>query len=150
MTLMMNKVCYVEDPAAGRDVPPGFCVRELTPPKKQSALAQWLGTRHGTKRIVYRERCRLSWDDLELVSFVPQGSSRGAWCSCDLFVELKDPGELSRIFRARNQIAHEMDVDFAQPNRNRRPRTKDRMAADTNAIFKVSNAFLTQADEQLR
>ena len=32
-----------------------------------------------------------------------------------------DPTPLRALFRARNQIVHEMDIDFAQPNRNRIP-----------------------------
>ena len=50
--------------------------------------------------------------------------------------------EFKRIFAARNEIIHEMDVDFDQPNRNRRPRTKQQMIDDTERIFFVSERFL--------
>ncbi|MFX0197949.1 MAG: hypothetical protein ACFFCW_17655 [Candidatus Hodarchaeota archaeon] len=61
----------------------------------------------------------------------------------------RDPDNLSQIFRARNQIIHEMDVDFTQSNRNRRPRARQTMARFTNEIFRVSNAFLEEVDSRI-
>lgn len=55
-----------------------------------------------------------------------------------------DPRALTNAFRARNQMIHEMDVDFAQPNRNRRPRRRQAMVDDTNLIFLVARNFLNQ------
>ena len=60
----------------------------------------------------------------------------------------KDKGKLSKIFRARNQIAHEMDVDLLQKNGNRRPRERKLMEDYTNEIFHVSQAFLDGVDQQ--
>lgn len=60
-----------------------------------------------------------------------------------------NPNQLTDIFRVRNQIVHEMDVDFEQPNRNRRPRARATMVRYTNLIFQVSNAFLAGVDERL-
>jgi hypothetical protein len=57
-----------------------------------------------------------------------------------------DARDLQSIFAARNQIVHEMDVDFAQVNRNRRSRTKAWMTTATNEIFRVSAAFLAGVD----
>lgn len=56
---------------------------------------------------------------------------------------------LDRIFRARNEIVHEMDVDFAQTNRNRRPRRKTVMIDHTTEILRVANAFLIEVDRRL-
>ena len=56
---------------------------------------------------------------------------------------------LERIFRVRNEIAHEMDVDFAQPNRNRRPRRKAEMIEHTTEILRLANAFLHEVDRRL-
>ena len=61
----------------------------------------------------------------------------------------KDPNDLARIFTARNQIVHEMDIDFSPTNRNRRSRTKWKMVDDTNKIFKVSKIFLEEVDHKL-
>ena len=56
---------------------------------------------------------------------------------------------LERIFRARNEIVHEMDVDFAQTNRNRRPRGKAVMIRHTTEILRLANAFLIEVDRGL-
>lgn len=56
---------------------------------------------------------------------------------------------LDDIFGARNQIAHEMDIDFTQPNRRRRPRSKTKMVAFTNEVFKLADSFLRQVDNKL-
>lgn len=58
----------------------------------------------------------------------------------------KDPKGLKTIFEARNQISHEMDVDFEQSNRSRRPRARSTMTAFTNDIFKVAQAYLERVD----
>jgi serine/threonine protein kinase len=90
----MNEICYVENAPSLRDVPPGFRVRELTATEKPPAWGRWLGASVSAKRIVYREHCRLSWEDLELVSLVPQGSSRGMFCWCELAIQVRDPAQL--------------------------------------------------------
>lgn len=56
---------------------------------------------------------------------------------------------LSQIFKVRNEIVHDMDIDFSQPNRNRRPRTRIRMIEFANEIFKVAKAFLQGVDNKL-
>ncbi len=56
---------------------------------------------------------------------------------------------LDKIFRCRNEISHEMDIDFAQPNRNRRPRSRDDMTANTKAILQVAGKILKAADKRL-
>lgn len=56
---------------------------------------------------------------------------------------------LEEIFAARNQIAHEMDVDFRQPNRNRRPRSKTIMIKYTNEVLRIAGEFLRKVDEKL-
>lgn len=61
-----------------------------------------------------------------------------------------DPNGLARIFTARNQIVHEMDIDFSPTNRNRRSRTKQNMVAATNEIFRVSKVFLEEVDHKLK
>jgi hypothetical protein len=61
----------------------------------------------------------------------------------------QNPHNLSQIFTARNQIVHEMDIDFSQPNRSRRPRARQTMIDFTNEIFRVANTFLTIVDGKL-
>lgn len=61
----------------------------------------------------------------------------------------KKPEYLSEVFRARNEIVHEMDIDFNQPNRSRRPRAKLEMIEFTNKIFCASNNFIAEVDNKL-
>jgi hypothetical protein len=61
----------------------------------------------------------------------------------------KDFSLLQKIFEARNQIAHEMDIDFTQTNRSRHSRRKEDMIAFTNEIFRISNFCLRQVDDCL-
>ncbi|MGH8524924.1 MAG: hypothetical protein ACREXY_12125, partial [Gammaproteobacteria bacterium] len=60
-----------------------------------------------------------------------------------------DPRRLTEVFRVRNQIAHEMDVDFTRQNRSRRPRARDVMVGHTNQVFGVAAAFLANVDLKL-
>jgi hypothetical protein len=60
-----------------------------------------------------------------------------------------NPNDLKRIFHVRNQIAHEMDMDFTQRNRSRRPRARDVMIDDVNVIFSVAKVFLEKTDNKL-
>ena len=62
----------------------------------------------------------------------------------------KDPNGLAQIFTVRNQIVHEMDIDFSSTNGNRRSRTESKMVVDTNEIFKVSKAFLEEVAHKLK
>ncbi|MXW16872.1 MAG: hypothetical protein F4Z83_04850 [Gemmatimonadetes bacterium] len=62
---------------------------------------------------------------------------------------IPDPNSARKIFVARNQIVHEMDIDFDRPNRNRRPRKKVDMVTRTQDLFAVAHRFLTEVDSQL-
>lgn len=61
----------------------------------------------------------------------------------------RDAAALTRVFRARNEIVHEMDVDFGQPNRNRRSRRKQAMIDHTELVFSIAKAFLSNVDDKL-
>ena len=64
--------------------------------------------------------------------------------------ELVDDMDLfDAIFRTRNQIAHEMDIDFEQPRRNRAPRPKREMVDFTEAILACGGKFLAGVDAKL-
>ena len=54
-----------------------------------------------------------------------------------------------RIFRARNQIVHEMDVDVGQEDGHRRPREEEDMKSKTTTLFAVSLRFLEQVNARL-
>jgi hypothetical protein len=56
---------------------------------------------------------------------------------------------LKEIFEARNQIVHEMDVDFSQGNRCRRSRKKTTMIRYTEELLCVSKNFFIEASKRL-
>ena len=58
--------------------------------------------------------------------------------------------QLENIFRVRNEISHEMDIDFVQSTRNRRQRKRKEMYDYTNEIFRISEAFLKEVDNKLQ
>jgi hypothetical protein len=60
----------------------------------------------------------------------------------------QDARALQAIFNVRNQIVHEMDVDFGQVNRNRRSRTRASMIQYTNEVFRVATALLGEIDKR--
>ncbi len=53
------------------------------------------------------------------------------------------------LFRARNQIAHGMDIDFSQPRRNRAPRPRRDMVDYTTAVLSCAAKFLAAVDSKL-
>ncbi len=60
-----------------------------------------------------------------------------------------DISQLKDVFDARNQIAHEMDVQFKQANRSRRSRTYDAMEAATRVVLTVSTAFYSAVEKRI-
>jgi len=66
--------------------------------------------------------------------------------SQDLYI---NPTRLTEVFKIRNQIIHEMDIDFQQRNRNRRPRRRQSMIDNTNIIFSVAEKFLDKVDQKI-
>ncbi len=60
-----------------------------------------------------------------------------------------NPDKLRQVFAVRNQIVHEMDINFAHPHRNRRPRKREDLVDATNELLEVSGAFLAAVDAKL-
>jgi hypothetical protein len=56
---------------------------------------------------------------------------------------------LQAAFEARNQIAHEMDIDFDTRPRNRRGRRRDDMVSMTNSVLAAADAVLYAVAEKL-
>lgn len=55
---------------------------------------------------------------------------------------------LKEIFDVRNQITHEMDIDFNESS-FRRTRSRDRMVLYTNEVLKIANQLLLEVDNRL-
>ena len=63
---------------------------------------------------------------------------------------IDDMALFDEIFRARNQIAHEMDIDFTQPRRNRARRPRQKMVGYTAAVLGCAANFLAGVDSRLK
>lgn len=61
----------------------------------------------------------------------------------------KQKEELRKIFDARNQIIHEMDIDFKQPRRNRFTRKQKEMQQYAARLLELGGTILSQVDTQL-
>ncbi|MGD0343607.1 MAG: hypothetical protein ABSB55_01405 [Acidimicrobiales bacterium] len=59
---------------------------------------------------------------------------------------VEDVPLLQAIFDARNQIVHEMDVDFGRTNRSRRSRTRALISQYTDELFKICSTLLREVD----
>jgi len=62
---------------------------------------------------------------------------------------IPEPEVTRNVFSVRNQIIHEMDIDFADSNKSRRSRRYADMAAHTQELFNVASRFLEAVDTQL-
>ena len=70
---------------------------------------------------------------------------------------IENPNGLRAVFRIRNEIIHEMDIDSSLPSDadraqapvNLRPRERDDMVAATNQILEAADAFLAAVDKKL-
>ena len=60
-----------------------------------------------------------------------------------------DNQKLKDIFKVRNEIAHELDIDLTLRNRSRFQRRKGIMLDYTNDIFRVSNNFIKEVDKKI-
>ena len=49
---------------------------------------------------------------------------------------------LTEVFRVRNKIIHELDINFDHPNRNREGRKRDNAIAQANVLLEVADSFL--------
>jgi hypothetical protein len=60
-----------------------------------------------------------------------------------------NPSELKTVFDARNQIAHEMDIQLGQPNRGRRQRKVETMRKYTTIVLRTAAGFYSAVDKRL-
>ena len=59
------------------------------------------------------------------------------------------PRDLQEIFKIRNEIIHELDIDFDHRSRNRRPRSRSSMVHHSNAILKTAEDILGAINRKL-
>lgn len=61
---------------------------------------------------------------------------------------IKKP-DLKPIFHIRNQIIHELDINFDEPIRNRFPRSRGDMTRHANRLLELGDAVLRSVEERL-
>lgn len=117
-------------------------LREVTD-ASLSVLADVLVDLEPRKRLIGRMVLDLTAGSLQSSEEVMRVGSYFDIPSHDL---VDNQRELQKIFNARNEIVHEMDVDFSQVNRNRRSRTRAAMTSHTNEVFGVAGRLLVAVD----
>ena len=60
-----------------------------------------------------------------------------------------DLAKLQKVFHARNQVAHEMDILLGQPNRGRRQRRAQDMKEYASFVLTTALAFYTAVEKRL-
>jgi hypothetical protein len=60
-----------------------------------------------------------------------------------------EPNKLRTVFDARNQIAHEMDIQLGQPNRGRRQRRQRTMSEYTRIVLATAVAFYSAVERKV-
>jgi len=108
-------------------------------------LADVIGDAHPRKRML---ECLVSDLTSESLQSTEQLLKTAAYFNIPSVSICGDPKSLTGIFNVRNQITHEMDIDF-QRNRSRRPRAKATMTDFTNEIFKIARNFLKEVNHKL-
>ena len=63
---------------------------------------------------------------------------------------IPEPEATRNVFSVRNQIIHEMDIDFTRSDKSRRSREYSDMVGHTQELFNVASRFLNAVDAQLR
>lgn len=124
-----------------------FIVRQLKrgDPVNHNFLAEALSTPFPRRKLIKDLVDDLTRDSLQSVDQLLNAAAYFDIKSVDI---CRDLDRLRNIFKTRNQIVHEMDIDMEQANRNRQPRAKRFMVDSTNQIFSVSNNFLINVVRQ--
>lgn len=60
----------------------------------------------------------------------------------------KQPHQLADVFKVRNRIIHELDIDFSGTNRKRVPRKRDDMEAHVAQILATAATILSEVDRR--
>lgn len=57
--------------------------------------------------------------------------------------------DLKQLFKVRNEIVHEMDMDITHPSRRRRPRRRSEMVEYAELALKTANKLVEECDAML-
>jgi hypothetical protein len=109
-------------------------------------LADILGDREPRKQLFVRLVRDLTSDSLQSAEQLLKVAAYFNIPSQRISTDIK---ALKDIFAVRNQIGHEMDIDFSQVNRSRRARARDKMVKYATELLRIAAAFLAEVDSKI-
>ena len=124
-----------------------FVAKELEQEKKTKLLASVLTSGNPRQRLVEELVKNLTSSSLQSKQQILRVASFFVLGENDVF---RDKRAIDDIFRMRNTIAHEMDVDFDQPRRTRTPRPKAVTIRAAKEILGSAAKFLHAVDGQFQ
>ena len=124
-----------------------FVRKQIEGDKKYELLAEAISDGNPRIRLVEELVTKLTAHSLQSKQQVLSAASHFGLSASQL---MANPEVYDEVFRARNEITHEMDIDFDQPKRSRTPRQKARTVAQAQAILECGARFLAAVDLQLQ
>jgi hypothetical protein len=110
-------------------------------------IALSLTSRAPREQTLERFKDLLSQDSLQSKDQIFQVASFFDIPSPDIFSR---PNDLRDVFKIRNKIIHELDIDRGRPNRSRVSRRRADMIRAVNIIFQTTSAFLSEVDKRCK
>ena len=126
-----------------------FVRKELEGDKRSELLSEALSGGNPRTRLVEELVAKLTSQSLQSKQQVLSAASHFGLQADQLMAKPK-PDVYDMVFRARNQIAHEMDIDFDQPRRSRTPRNKMATVQQARDVLDLATRFLAAVDQKLQ
>jgi len=126
----------------------GYIERRLKkdPDKSIQFIAKIIADKNPRARLVKEWIEDLTADSMQSVE---QLSKAAASFDIPTATLTNDLNKIKKIFTMRNEIVHEMDIDFSRNNRSRRSRKKTEMKEATEELFDIANRFLKAVDQKI-
>ena len=124
-----------------------FVRKKIASDDKSELLAAALSTGNPRTKLVEKLVAELTSQSLQSKQQVLSAAAHFGLTVNQLMAK---PNVYDQVFRARNEIAHEMDIDFDQPRRSRTPRHKATTVGQAQAVLDCAARFLAGVDRQLQ
>ena len=124
-----------------------FVRKELEGDKRSELLSEALSGGNPRMKLVEDLVAKLTSQSLQSKQQVLSAASHFGLLATHL---MPKPAVYDEVFRARNQIAHEMDINFNQPRRNRTPRNKTATVAQARHVLDFAAQLLDAVDQKLQ
>ena len=124
-----------------------FVRKELEGDKRSELLSDALSSGDPKMKLVKELVAKLTSQSLQSKQQILSAASHFGLLATQL---MPKPAVYDEVFRARNQIAHEMDINFNQPRRNRTPRNKTATVAQARNVLDFAARLLDAVDQKLQ